>query len=86
MNHQPLHLNPKAEVFLLQMFIHGVLALPLDTLVLLSFPKVDGGRLLHVVLPLVVPEHHLAVQLQLHNMHEKKFRMRFSYQRDLKLS
>lgn len=64
-DHQPLHLDPKAEVFLLQLCVHGVLVLPLDALVLLSIAEVDGWRFVHVVLPLVVPEHHLAVELQL---------------------
>lgn len=64
-DHQPLHLDPEAEVFLLQLCVHGVLVLPLHALVLLALAEVDGRRLVHVVLPLVVSEHHLAVELEL---------------------
>lgn len=71
-DHQPLHLDPKAEVFLLQLGVHGVLVLPLHALVLLAVTKVDGRRLVHVVLPLVVSEHHLAVKLELRERKEKK--------------
>ena len=64
-DHQPLQLDSKAEVLLLQLCVHGVLVLPLDALVLLSLAEVDGRRVVHVVLPLVVSEHHLTVELQL---------------------
>lgn len=64
-DHQPLHLDAKAQVLLLQLRVHGVLVLPLHALVLLPVAKINGWRLVHVVLPLVVPEHHLTVQLQL---------------------
>jgi len=71
--HQPLHLDSKAEIFLLQLNIHGILALPLVALIFLAIAKVDGWRVVHVVLPLVVPEHHLAVHLQLHGTIREKF-------------
>ncbi len=70
-DHQPLKLDSKAEVFLLQLCIHGVLVLPLNALVLLSIAKVDGRRLIHVVLPLVVSEHHLAMELKLEGRERK---------------
>lgn len=65
MDHQPLKLDPEAEVFLFQLGVHGVLVLPLNALVLFSVAKVNGRRFVHVVLPLVVPEHHLAMELEL---------------------
>lgn len=65
-DHQPLQLDAKAEVLLLQLCVHGVLVLPLDALVLLALAEVDGRRVVHIVLPLVVSEHHLTVELQLH--------------------
>lgn len=77
MDHQPLHLDPKAEVFLLQLGVHGVLVLPLHALVLLAVAEVDGRRLVHVVLPLVVPEHHLAVKLELRERRRGEVRRDF---------
>lgn len=71
MDHQPLHLDSEAEVFLFQLCVHGILVLPLHTLVLLSLTKIYGGWLVHVVLPLVVSEHHLTVKLQLQVKGEK---------------
>lgn len=69
-NHKPLHLYTKTQVLFLQLSIHGILVLPLHTLVLLSLTKVNERRLVHVILPLVVPKHHLAVQLQLEKQKE----------------
>lgn len=65
-NHHPLHLDAEAVVLLLHPSVGGVFLLSLVTLVLISLnTEVCGRWLIHVVLALVVPEHHLTVHLQL---------------------
>lgn len=70
-NHKPLHLYTKTQVFFLQLCIHGVLVLPLHALVLLSLTKFNGRWFIHVIFPLVVSKHHLAVQLKLEKENER---------------
>lgn len=70
-NHHPLHLDPKAVVLLLHPSIGGVFLLPLVALLLLSIAaEVYGWGFVHVVLALVVSEHHLTVHLQLERVRE----------------
>lgn len=65
-NHHPLHLDAEAVVFLLHPSVGGVFLLSLFTFVLFSLnAEVYGRGLVHVVLALVVSEHHLTVHLQL---------------------
>lgn len=64
-DHEPLHLDAVAQVLLLELSVHRVLLLPLRPLIILSFSEIDGRRLVHVVLPLVVSDLHLTVQFQL---------------------
>lgn len=65
-NHHPLHLDTKAIILLLHLGIDGVFVLPLFTLIFIAFTsKVYGWGLVHVILALVISEHHLAMQFQL---------------------
>lgn len=64
MDHHPLGLYPIAIEAFLHLCKFGVLVLPLPTLLLVT-TKVPRGWLIHVILSLIVPEHHLTVQLQL---------------------
>lgn len=66
MDHQPFHLDPIATDLLLHAGDKRVLVLPFGAFVIVTFSsKINGRRLVHVRLPLVVAEHHLAIQLQL---------------------
>ena len=65
-DHHPLHLDAVTVVFLLHLSIDGVFDLTFVALLLFTLDtKVNGRGLVHVVLALVVAEHHLTVQLQL---------------------
>lgn len=65
-DHQPLHLYSITAKLLLHVHKEGILVLPLGALVIVALTsKVSRRRLVHVGLPLIVAEHHLAVQLQL---------------------
>lgn len=64
--HEPLHLDSVTVKLLLHVHEQRIFVLPLGALVIVTFAsKVHRRRLVHVCLPLVVTEHHLAVQLQL---------------------
>lgn len=64
--HQPLHLDSIAVKLLLHMDKKRILVLPLGALAIITlYSKIHRWRFVHVSLPLVVTEHHLAVQLQL---------------------
>lgn len=66
MDHQPLHLDAVAADLLLHAGDERVLVLPFAAFIIVALPaEIDRWRLVHVGLPLVVTEHHLAVQLQL---------------------
>lgn len=66
MDHQPLHLDTVAADLLLHAGNKRVLVLPLAAFIVITLPsEIDRWWLVHVGLPLVVTEHHLAVQLQL---------------------
>lgn len=66
MDHQPLHLDTIATDLLLHAGNKRVLVLPFGALIIITLPsEIDGRWLVHVSLPLVVTEHHLAIQLQL---------------------
>lgn len=66
MDHQPLQLNSKATEFFFHADKEGIFVLSLRALVIVTLAsKVYRGRFVHVSFPLVVTEHHLAVQLQL---------------------
>lgn len=70
-NHHPLHLDAKAVVLLLHLSIGGIFFLPLVALLLLSIAaEVYRWGFIHVVLALVVSEHHLTVHLQLERARE----------------
>lgn len=65
-DHQPLHLNSIAAKLLLHVDKEWIFVLPLRAFVIITLAsKVSRRRFIHVSLPLVVAEHHLAVQLQL---------------------
>lgn len=65
-DHQPLHLDTVAADLLLHAGNKRVLVLPFAAFIIITLPsEIDRWWLVHVGLPLVVPEHHLAVQLQL---------------------
>lgn len=65
-DHQPLHLDSVTVKLLFHVDKERIFVLPLGALVIITFAsKVHRGRFVHVSLPLVVTEHHLAVQLQL---------------------
>ena len=64
--HQPLHLDSIAVKLLFHMDKKRILVLPLGALAIITLAsKIHRWRFVHVSLPLVVTEHHLAVQLQL---------------------
>lgn len=66
MDHQPFHLDTIAADLLLHAGNKRVLVLPFGAFVIVSLPSEINRRwLVHVSLPLVVAEHHLAIQLQL---------------------
>lgn len=70
-DHHPLGFDPIAIEAFLHLCKLGVLVLPLSALLFIT-TEVPGGRLIHVILPLIVPEHHLTVQLQLQERREKE--------------
>lgn len=66
MDHQPFHLDTIATDLLLHAGNKRVLVLPFGAFVIVTLPsKINRWWLVHVSLPLVVAEHHLAIQLQL---------------------
>lgn len=66
MDHQPFHLDAITIKLLLHVDKERILVFPLGAFVIIALAsKIDRRRLVHVSLPLVVPEHHLAIQLQL---------------------
>lgn len=66
MDHQPFHLDTIATDLLLHASDKRVLVLPFGAFVIITLPsKINRRWLVHVSLPLVVAEHHLAIQLQL---------------------
>lgn len=65
-DHHPLHLYAIAIIFLLHLCVDRVFVFAFVALVLVTLnTKVNRWGLVHVVLTLVVAEHHLTVQLQL---------------------
>lgn len=65
-NHHPLHLDAKAVILLLHLGIDGVFVLPFFTLIFITFTsKVYGWGFIHIILALVISEHHLTMQFQL---------------------
>lgn len=65
-NHQPLHFDSITVKLLLHMDKERIFVLPLGAFVIITLAsKIHRRRFVHVSFPLVVTEHHLAVQLQL---------------------
>lgn len=65
-DHQPLHLDTVTVKFLFHVNKERIFVLPLGALAIITLAsKVYRWRFVHIGLPLVVAEHHLAVQLQL---------------------
>ncbi len=65
-DHQPLHFDAIAVKLLLHVDKERILVLPLGAFDIVTITsEIHRGRFVHVSLPLVVTEHHLAVQLQL---------------------
>lgn len=65
-DHQPFHLDAETIKLLLHVDKERILVLPLGAFVIVALPsKIHRWWLVHVSLPLVVPEHHLTIQLQL---------------------
>lgn len=65
-DHQPLQLDSKTAKLFLHVDKERIFVLPFGAFVIVPLAaKVHRRRFIHVSLPLVVAEHHLAVQLQL---------------------
>lgn len=77
MDHQPFHLDAIATDLLLHASDKRVLVLPFGAFVVIALAsEINRRRLVHVGLPLVVAEHHLAIQLQLRTKAVKSRSMR----------
>lgn len=72
-DHHPLRLYPVAIEAFLHLCKFRVLVLPLSALLFIT-TEVPRGWLIHIILPLIVSEHHLTVQLQLQKRQEKEVR------------